>query len=647
VTAPTAAETPVTGVLTGAVEALGGEHREGQVRMAEAVAEALSGGDHLLVQAGTGTGKSLAYLVPALLHGDTVVVATATIALQNQVVDRDLPALVDAVELLLGRRPPYAILKGRSNYLCLNRVHGGMPDDGEDALFEPSPTTRLGKDVVRLREWAEGTPTGDRDEVEPGVSDRAWRQVSVTARECLGAAKCPFGTECWAELARARAAESEIVVTNHALLAIDALESFPVLPEHDVVVVDEAHELVDRVTGVATDELTPAMVERAAARARRLVDGTDPLADAGDALEAAVESLPEGRLVDQPEQLATALALVRDGARDVTSALGRVKEADDGARKVAQAAVSAVHETAERLAAHSPYDVSWLARDPRRGPVLRVAPLAVNGLLREALFGERSVVLTSATLQVGGSFDAVARQVGLTGDDAPEWAGLDVGSPFDYGRQAILYVARRLPPPGRDGASPAAMDELASLVEAAGGRTLGLFSSTRAAEAAAEQMRERLDVPVLCQGEDRTAALVKAFAADPATCLFGTLSLWQGVDVPGDSCRLVVIDRIPFPRPDDPLMSARAQAVTDAGGNGFMTVAAAHAALRLAQGAGRLVRGLDDRGVVAVLDPRLATARYGPFLRASMPPFWSTTDHEVAVAALRRLGGEGDRRPGQ
>jgi ATP-dependent DNA helicase DinG len=634
-------------LLAAAVAAVGGTERPGQVAMAEAVAAAMRDGTHLLVQAGTGTGKSLAYLVPALLHGDTVVVATATIALQNQVVDRDLPALVDAVEPLLGRRPTYAILKGRSNYLCLNRVHGGMPDDGEDALFEPSPTTRLGKDVVRLREWAEGTPTGDRDEVEPGVSDRAWRQVSVTARECLGAAKCPFGTECWAELARARAAESEIVVTNHALLAIDALESVPVLPEHDVVVVDEAHELVDRVTGVATDELTPAMVERAAARARRLVDGTDPLADAGDALEAAVESLPEGRLVDQPEQLATALALVRDGARDVTSALGRVKEADDGARKVAQAAVSAVHETAERLAAHSPYDVSWLARDPRRGPVLRVAPLAVNGLLREALFGERSVVLTSATLQVGGSFDAVARQVGLTGDDAPEWAGLDVGSPFDYGRQAILYVARRLPPPGRDGASPAAMDELASLVEAAGGRTLGLFSSTRAAEAAAEQMRERLDVPVLCQGEDRTAALVKAFAADPATCLFGTLSLWQGVDVPGDSCRLVVIDRIPFPRPDDPLMSARAQAVTDAGGNGFMTVAAAHAALRLAQGAGRLVRGLDDRGVVAVLDPRLATARYGPFLRASMPPFWSTTDHEVAVAALRRLGGEGDRRPGQ
>jgi len=643
---PTAAppQPGVRDLLTAAVEALGGSERPGQVQMAEAVEAAMRDGSHLLVQAGTGTGKSLAYLVPALLHGGTVVVATATIALQNQVVDRDLPALVDAVEPLLGRRPTYAILKGRSNYLCRNKVLGGMPDDEGEALFDPSPTTTLGRDVVRLRGWAEETETGDRDELEPGVNDRAWRQVSVTARECLGAAKCPYGEECFAELARNRAAEVEIVVTNHALLAIDALESFAVLPEHDAVVVDEAHELVDRVTGVATDELTAPMVERAAARARRVVvdlDGVEDLADAGAALAAALAGLPEGRIVGVPEQLATAVALVRDAARDVVSEIGRAKQADDGARKVAVALVGAVHETAERVAAHSPYDVTWLTgpHDQRRGSVLKVAPLSVNGLLREALFGERSVVLTSATLERGGSFEPIARQVGLTGDDAPEWTGLDVGSPFDYPSQGILYVARRLPPPGRDGASPQAMDELAALVEAAGGRTLGLFSSMRAAEAAAAAMRDRLEVPVLCQGEERTAALVAAFAADGPTCLFGTLSLWQGVDVPGDACRLVVIDRIPFPRPDDPLMSARAQAVADAGGNGFMTVSASHAALRLAQGAGRLVRGSADRGVVAVLDSRLATARYAGFLRTSLPPFWFTTDHEVAVGALRRLAG--------
>jgi ATP-dependent DNA helicase DinG len=639
-TSPVASDVDVRRVLAAAVAAIGGVERAGQVEMAEAVETAMRDGGHLLVQAGTGTGKSLAYLVPALLHKGPVVVATATIALQKQVVDRDLPALVDAVEPLLGRRPTYAILKGRSNYLCKNKLYGGMPDEGEgEALFDASPTTELGRQVVQLRGWAEETETGDRDEVTPGVTDRAWRQVSVTARECLGALKCPHGQECFAELSRERAAQVEIVVTNHAMLAIDALESFPVLPEHDVVIVDEGHELVDRVTGVATGELTVALVSRAATRSKRLLDDdvVGDLLASGDALEAAVEALPEGRVVDLPEQLATAVALVRDAARSAQSGLASVKDAEDGARKLAQAAVGEVFSIAERLAAHSPYDVTWVTHDMRRGASIKVAPLAVGGLLRETLFGNRTVVMTSATLELGGSFDAVARQVGLTGEDAPEWLGLDVGSPFDYATQGILYVARRLPPPGRDGASPASMDELAALVTAAGGRTLGLFSSMRAAQAAAEEMRSRLDLPVLCQGEDRTAALVQQFAVDPATCLFGTLSLWQGVDVPGESCQLVVIDRIPFPRPDDPLMSARAQAVSDAGGNGFMAVSAAHAALMLAQGSGRLIRRATDRGVVAVLDSRLATARYGEFLRSSLPPFWFTTDHDVAVGALRRL----------
>ena len=272
-------------LLAAAVVGVNGTERPGQVAMAEAVATAMRDGEHLLVQAGTGTGKSLAYLVPALLHSEdsdqAVVVSTATIALQNQIVERDLPQLIDAVEPLLGRRPTFAILKGRSNYLCKNKVLGGMPDDSEDALFDASPTTALGRDVVLLRGWADDTETGDRDELDPGVGDRAWRQVSVSGRECLGAAKCPHGGECFAEHARDRAGEAEIVVTNHALLAIDAIENFIVLPEHDVVVVDEAHELVDRVTGVATDELTVGLVDRAASRARRLVDSTEDLADAG------------------------------------------------------------------------------------------------------------------------------------------------------------------------------------------------------------------------------------------------------------------------------------------------------------------------------------------------------------------------------
>jgi ATP-dependent DNA helicase DinG len=268
---------------------------------------------------------------------------------------------------------------------------------------------------------------------------------------------------------------------------------------------------------------------------------------------------------------------------------------------------------------------------------LHVAPLSVAGLLREKLFNDRTVVLTSATLTPGGSFDATAGSVGLRGVHAPSWHGLDVGSPFDYPRQGILYVAKHLAPPGRDGLSDPALDELTTLIEAAGGRVLGLFSSRRAAEYAAEQVRERVDFPVLCQGDDATPTLVREFSRDARSCLFGTLSLWQGVDVPGSACQLVVIDRIPFPRPDDPLAAARQQAVARAGGNGFMAVAATHAALLLAQGVGRLIRTAADRGVVAVLDSRLATARYAGFLRASLPPFWATTDRDVVLEALRRI----------
>ncbi|GAA4352936.1 ATP-dependent DNA helicase [Angustibacter luteus] len=609
--------------------------------MAQAVADAVEGDGHLLVQAGTGTGKSLAYLVPALAHAVAtrrpVVVATATLALQAQVVDRDLPRITAALEPLLGRRATYGLVKGRRNYLCQHKLVGGFPEEDDDALFgPPAAASRMGEEVLRLREWANDTASGDRDELVPGVTERAWRQVSVSAHECLGG-KCPMLEECFVEQARSSAKVSDVVVTNHSMLAIDAFEGRQILPEHDLVVVDEGHELVDRVTSTITDELTAPMVERAARRAARLAD-VEALSTSADVLREVLTGAPEGRLTSIPESLGVALAGVRDAARSVQSELKPEKGAEvDAGRQVARAEVDEVFEVSERLLSDNDHDVVWLSDDPRRGPVLHVAPIGVAGLLRERLFPDRTVVLTSATLELGGSFESVAASMGLSGPDAPAWQGLDVGSPFDYQKQAILYCAKHLPAPGRDGTSSAAMDELAELVTAAGGRTLGLFSSRRAAEAAAEAMRERLDVPILCQGEDQMPTLVRAFARDARTCLFGTLSLWQGVDVPGPACHLVVIDRIPFPRPDDPLMSARSQAVADAGGNGFMAVAATHAALRLAQGAGRLVRSSQDRGVVAVLDSRFATARYGSFLRASMPPFWPTADREKVLAALRRL----------
>ena len=660
---------PTRDLLAAAVGAVGGSPRPGQQQMAEAVAQAAGTGEHLLVQAGTGTGKSLGYLVPAIAHavatGTPVVVSTATLALQAQIVDRDLPRVADALTPLLGRSPTWQLVKGRRNYVCLHKLEGGFPDE-DDALFDvpgsdgddgvvaggrvfASPTSRLGKEIVRLREWAESTPSGDRDELVPGVSERAWRQVSVSAHECLGGQRCPNASDCFSEAARERAHHVDVVVSNHAFVAIDAFEGRQMLPEHDLLVVDEAHELADRVTSVSTDELTVSAVEQAGRRARKAGCGeTGGLDTAADIFAAALEESDEGRFTTElPEFLQVAVTKVRDEARGVISALKPEpgQAGPDGARQVARAAVQEIFDVAERLASGScgpkGPDVAWLSRFTRSDGAVRtaldIAPLTVAGLLRERLFAERTVVLTSATLTIGGSFDAVAGNVGLLGEKAPAWRGLDVGSPFDYPKQGILYVAKHLAAPGRDGLSAAALDELAALVEAAGGRTLGLFSSRRAAEYAAEELRDRLDVPILCQGDDQTPTLVRAFARDAPTCLFGTLSLWQGVDVPGSACQLVVIDRIPFPRPDDPLAAARSQAVARAGGNGFMAVSATHAGLLLAQGVGRLIRTAADRGVVAVLDSRLATARYGGFLRGSLPPFWATTDRDTALAALRRI----------
>ncbi len=670
-------------LLDVAVRAVGGQRRDGQDRMAEAVRTAIADRVHLAVQAGTGTGKSLAYLVPAIHHavatGGTVVISTATIALQRQLVDRDLPRVATALEPVLGRAPTFAILKGRRNYLCLNKLHGGDDVDPATELFDPFQISAMGRAVKRLHEWAADSETGDRDELVPGVPDATWRQVSVTARECLGAARCPVGDDCFAERARATAGRADIVVTNHAMLAIDALEDRAVLPEHDVVVVDEAHELVDRVTGVATAELSAGMVTAAARRCGRLVDQAvaDRLAEAAEGLALVLEDLPPSRWDALPPAAAGVLSAVRDAAGGCRAALGSERrETPDGAaaRKIAQAALDDVAATAVRLVAAFDEpdparrrDVVWLSErgapaerpstqpgpDGARHRVLHAAPLWVGGLLRERLFGRSTVVLTSATLALGGNFDVLARQWGLPpgaaaaagpddpvpDPDAPRWSGLDAGSPFAHARSGILYVARRLPPPGRDGLPPSYLDEIAGLVQAAGGRTLGLFSSMRAAKQATEALRGRLDTPLLCQGDDATMLLVRRFAEDPATSLFGTLSLWQGVDVPGPSLSLVIIDRIPFPRPDDPLTAARQRATDARGGNGFLAVSATHAALLLAQGAGRLLRGMEDRGVVAVLDPRLATARYGGFLRASLPPFWATEDRAVVHAALERLRG--------
>ncbi|AWB82554.1 ATP-dependent helicase [Corynebacterium yudongzhengii] len=638
---PLAPSTPE--LLDAAVTALGGSRREGQLAMAEAVTAAIDDERHLAVQAGTGTGKSLAYLVPAIRHAQqsktTVVVSTATIALQNQLVQRDLPRLADALEDHLERRPTFAILKGRSNYVCLNKL--GADEEAPEALLDDTDISWTGRHVKRVHEWAQETETGDRDDLDPGVPDLAWKQVSVSAKECLGASRCPHGEECFAEHARQASREVDIVVTNHAMLAIDALADVDILPEHDVTVIDEAHELDGRITSVATSEISPRILKLAANRGGKLgADGKeDDLTDLADDFDALLKTLDPGRWTTIDETTRGSLNGLRDGLWSLREAIARPRdgeEPDKAAERVNLANhLEDLHDAIVRILgvfdAGTDQDVVWL---DSRQESLAVAPLSVAGLLHDNLFGEQTVILTSATLAIGGRFDVLAANWGLP---RGSWDSLDAGSPFNPEKSGILYTAKHLPAPGRDGLAEETLQEIAELITAAGGRTLGLFSSKRAAVQAAEALRPRLPFEILLQGEDATGALVEKFSRSENVCLFGTLSLWQGVDVPGRSLSLVIIDRIPFPRPDDPLLQARSEAANAAGRSGFMEVSATHAALLMAQGAGRLLRSVDDRGVVAVLDNRLVTKRYGGFLRASLPRFWDTTDPAVVRGALKRL----------
>ncbi|WP_425566091.1 ATP-dependent DNA helicase [Polymorphospora rubra] len=664
-------------LLAAAVGAVpGGAARPGQQQMATAIDNAIGSREHLLVQAGTGTGKSLAYLAPALTVDGPVVVSTATLALQAQLVEHDLPRLADAVEPVLGRRPTYAVLKGRHHYVCMAKLDHSTEDEPRDTLFD-SPSSggnstgwlgeagRLGKQIQRIRDWALASETGDRDELDPGVDDTAWRQVSMPARECVGATRCPYGDECFAEASRVRAREADIVVTNHSLLAVDMLAGRHIVPPHKLLVIDEAHELADRVSSAAQAELTVEAVERAARQSRPLLtpEIAETLVEAGDALAVGLAEVPAGRLTaGLPSPLREACTLLDSATRSALDRIGDVKADDpDPVRKQqSKAVLDELSKTVQRLLEEADHDVAWVekpegAQAGRRALV--VAPLSVAGTLAVNLYDERTVVATSATLTLGGRFDTVARALGLAPGaavdqpegsrpaptdeadrDSPPWRSLDVDSPFDYPRQGILYVAAHLPRPAASGLPEAAGEELLRLVGALGGRTLGLFSSRRAATQAAELLRARTDLSVLLQGEEALPLLVRRFREDKASCLFGVMSLWQGVDVPGDSCQLVVIDRLPFPRPDEPLAAARAAAVDAAGGSGFSSVSVPIAAIRLAQGVGRLIRSTGDKGVVAVLDSRLETARgYGAFLRRSLPPFWYTTRPDIAQGALERL----------
>ncbi|CAB4998441.1 unannotated protein [freshwater metagenome] len=651
--------------LSVAVAAIGGSERAGQVEMAEAVANALSDRHHLMVQAGTGTGKSLAYLVPALVHGKRVLVATATLALQRQLVERDLPKIVPALEKLLGREITYGIYKGVGNYLCLQKMNAEDGDPDGQVLLEVSS---LGKDAQRLHAWAK-TPgvSGDRDDA-PDVDRRVWMANSLSGRECVGADVCAYGSQCFAANAKAKAQLADIVVTNHTLLAIEIVDSHPILPERDAIILDEAHEFMDRTTQAVTEELTTARVQRAAAMARKLMPGklSAALTTAADSFDDAMtgygervryETSLQGRLSEIPSELEAPIRKVREAAAAIVQSITADEEIIDSdalaERARVKGAVNEVKTTADKVLKMGDSHVLWY--EPTFS-TLHLAPLSVSHVLQENLLTKTPVIATSATLTVGKGFDAMAKTIGFdVGDDAAEEfeAGeidpanvqmLDVGSPFDFAQQGVLYLPKHLPEPSRDGTSPQVLEELGELIDAAGGRTLALFSSWRGVEAADIHLRKvlaELPIKIITQKRgDAVGPLVERFANDETSVLLGTMSLWQGVDVPGSACILVCIDRIPFPRPDDPVMSARAAQADASGGSGFMQVSLPRAALLLAQGTGRLIRSIDDRGVVAILDSRIMTKRYGATLLNSMPPLWRTSDKAIVRQSLERLASE-------
>lgn len=603
----------------------GGEARPGQRQMVEAIVGGLVENRHVVVRAGTGTGKSIAYLVPAILDGRRIVVATASKALQDQLAEKDLPFLREH----MGRSFTWAVVKGRANYLCRQRLAEVQAGLGQAELEVGGG---MAAELERLAAWAERTSTGDRAELTEEPSVRAWTALSVSGDECPGAAKCPEGGSCFAEAAKARAAEADIVVANLALYGVHLGSGERVLPEHDVVVIDEAHQLEDVLSSTLGFELGAGRLAGLGVRIRAIIADRDlpmTLVDAGGVLAAALRPYAGQRLTRPlPVPVVDALGLVRSRVEKAQTALRAIKTdvADaDQRRARAQRVVQAIIEELDVVSELPENYVAWVQGEGAE-PRLAVAPIEVGPVLGATVWGQRTAILTSATIPPG-----FARRIGLP---AKHHDVVDVGSPFDYESNALLYCATHLPDPR----SPAYRDgvhaELEALIRAAGGRTLALFTSWKALEAAAEVLRPKLPFKVLVQGELPVPRLVAAFRDDESSCLFATTGLFQGIDVPGATLSLVTIDRLPFPRPDEPLLEARRER---AGGAAFMVIDVPRAATLLAQAAGRLIRTSTDRGVVAVFDPRLGSARYRWEIIRALPPFRRSKDRAEVEAFLQEL----------
>jgi ATP-dependent DNA helicase DinG len=587
------------GALEGALP--GFEPRAEQAALATAVERALATEEHLVAEAGTGTGKSLAYLIPALESGRRVVVATATKALQEQLLAQDVPAAARA----LGREVRVAVLKGRQNYVCRKQLQGFGPmlvrERAEAEAFDA------------LLPWLDATETGDRAEAPLEPPETLWAELAVGGDRCSGR-RCPFVSACYAEAARARAGEAELVIANHALYFADLAAGGGVLPDHDAVVFDEAHRLEETAATWLGGRVSRGGLRRLAADVERACrEAGEPLpARALDRVERAGERLlrevapPTGRrrLRAPPAEPAALLADALCALGDAIHGSGEDLDALSRRALSTAAQVEACLDPGEleRVVWAEPDAVAW-------------APVEVAPQLRERLWNEEvTAILVSATLTNGEDARFVRRRLGL--DDARE---LVVGSPFDFREQALLYVPRTMPDPRSDGFTERVADEVVALLALSEGRALVLTSSYRALGVLRERVRGRVPYDVLVQGEAPRERLLERFRSEVDSVLIATSTFWQGVDVPGESLSLLVIDKLPFSAPGDPMHEARCEAVEAAGGDWFRDFALPTAMLQLRQGFGRLIRGHGDRGVVAILDPRLRTRAYGRAFLGALP----------------------------
>ena len=636
----------------------GYEQRDGQRRMADAVARIVEDGGTLLTEAGTGTGKTLAYLIPAILSRQRVLVSTGTKNLQEQIFFKDLPALREA----LGVPFTATLMKGRSNYLCLHRwetyrdgVAGSTSSSGR--LIESGDQVLL----PVIQQWASGTTTGDRAELTDLPEDLPmWKEISSEADTCLGT-ECPRHGDCFVTLMRQRAAESDVVIVNHHLLCADAAvrqsKFGEVVPSCPTLVVDEAHQLED----VATQYFGRAFSNY---RVDDLVRDGERLLMTPREAEPDDEGGGRGLSPRQREELSRALARVADRSRMFFSGLSTARALKAGEAR-ARYAAEAMDEHFEggmmlagaldgleatlALAAKAPAtgagqdsdesaaavqrragelrnDLRFLMRaddadfvyfvEARgRGLFLRSSPIDVSRIVQEALFTRfRSVVLTSATLAVDGSFDYVRGRLGIHGSDE-----VRVPSEFDFATQALLYLPRRMPPPKADNFAEAAAREAIELLKRSRGRAFVLFTSYAVLRTVQQFVEMAIPYPILVQGTAPRSTLIEQFRTTPNAVLLATSSFWQGVDVVGEALSCVIIDKLPFASPGDPVVAARIDAINGAGGDAFAEYQVPLAILALQQGLGRLIRHRGDRGVLAILDPRLKTMGYGRRFLAPLP----------------------------